>query len=94
MFSVVKLPVMTHPVLNTSSILSLMGNFSGKKTYEEELKKSKCSFKKDLHSVRQLKVEGDSQNLPMINGHFKTVPGHFFDNYINIFHKTKVETVI
>ena len=39
-------------------------------------------------------LEGDSQNLQMINGRFKTTSGHFFANHMNIFHKTEVPTVI
>ena len=30
----------------------------------------------------------------MINGHFTTISGHFFANYMFIFHKTEVQTVI
>ena len=41
---------------------------------------------------RRKQVEGVSQNLRMINGHFKTTSGNFFGNYMNIFHKTKVQT--
>ena len=37
-------------------------------------------------------IEGDSQNLRMINGRFKATSGHFFGNYI--FYKTQVQTVI
>ena len=37
-------------------------------------------------------LEGDSQNLQMINGRFKTTSGHCFANYKNIFHKTEVQT--
>ena len=33
-------------------------------------------------------LEGVSQNLRMINGHFKTTSGLFFGNYMNIFYKT------
>ena len=28
------------------------------------------------------------------NGHFLTICGHFFGNYIDIFHKTEIQTVI
>ena len=37
-------------------------------------------------------VEGVSQNLRTINGRFKTTSGNVFGNYMNIFHKTKVQT--
>ena len=39
-------------------------------------------------------IEGVSRNFRIINGRFKTTSGHFFANYINIFHKTKIQTVI
>ena len=39
-------------------------------------------------------IEGVTKNLRMINGCFMTTSGHFFSNYINIFHKTEVQTVI
>ena len=39
-------------------------------------------------------LEGDIQNLQFINGHFMTISGHFFVNYMNIFHKTEISTVI
>ena len=39
-------------------------------------------------------LEGDIQNLQLINGHFMTISGHFFVNYMNIFHKTEISTVI
>ena len=38
--------------------------------------------------------EGVSQNLRIINGHFKTTSGHFFSNYMNIFHKTEIQTCL
>ena len=28
------------------------------------------------------------------NGHFLTICGHFFGNYIDIFHKTEIQTII
>ena len=34
-------------------------------------------------SAPELVVEGVSQNLRMVNGHFKTIFGHFLANYIN-----------
>ena len=42
--------------------------------------------------VTLLDIEGVSQNLGMLNGRFETTSGHFFANYINIFHKTEVKT--
>ena len=33
-------------------------------------------------------------NLCFRNGHFSTFSGYFFANYMNIFHKTEVQTVI
>jgi hypothetical protein len=39
-------------------------------------------------------IEGDSQNLRMLNGRFKTSSGHVFANYKNIFHQTEVKAVI
>ena len=41
--------------------------------------------------VTLLDIEGVSQNLGMLNGRFETTSGHFFANYINIFHKTEVQ---
>ena len=34
------------------------------------------------------------QNIKVINGHFTTVSGHFFANYMKIFHKTEIQKVI
>ena len=34
------------------------------------------------------------ENLSYKNGYFITISGHFFGNYINIFHKTEIQTVI
>ena len=39
-------------------------------------------------------LEIDYQNLHQINGHFTTISGHFCANYMKIFHKMEVETVI
>ena len=39
-------------------------------------------------------LEGVSQNLELINGHFTTISGHFFANYMKIFYKTEVPMVI
>ena len=35
-----------------------------------------------------------AQNLRLINGRFPTISSHFFANYMNIFHKNEVQTVI
>ena len=34
------------------------------------------------------------ENLWLINGYFTTISGHFFANYMNIFHKTEIQMVI
>ena len=34
------------------------------------------------------------ENLFLINGHIETIFDHFSDNYIKIFHKTEIQTVI
>ena len=34
------------------------------------------------------------EKLPLINGHFMTIFGHFYASYIEIFHKTEVQKVI
>ena len=39
-------------------------------------------------------LEGDSQNLWLKNGRLPTLSSHFFANYMNIFHKTEVQTII
>ena len=39
-------------------------------------------------------VRKKKENLWLINGHFMTISGHFFANYIKIFHKTEIQTVI
>ena len=35
-----------------------------------------------------------SENLSFKNGHFMTISGYFFVNYINIFHKTEIQMII
>ena len=37
-------------------------------------------------------LEGDSQNLWLKNCRLPTLSSHFFGNYMNIFHKSKVQT--
>jgi hypothetical protein len=55
----------------------------------------RCHTKCTLRPRKILaKSEIDYQNLHLINGHFTTISGHFFANYMKIFHKTKVQTVI
>ena len=39
-------------------------------------------------------LETVNQNLQLINGRFTTISSHFFANYMNIFHKTEVQTII
>ena len=39
-------------------------------------------------------VEGESQNLRLINCHFTTLSSHFFGIAMCIFHKTEMQTVI
>ena len=39
-------------------------------------------------------LEGDSQNMRMLTGRFKTTSNHFFANCLIIFYKTEVCTVI
>ena len=39
-------------------------------------------------------VRKTKENLWLINGHFMTISGHFFANYMKIFHKTEIQTVI
>ena len=35
-----------------------------------------------------------TENLSFKNGHFSTICGHFFGNYIDIFHKTEYQMVL
>ena len=39
-------------------------------------------------------VKKKPENLQLKNGHFMTLPGHFFANYTKIFQKTEIQTVI
>ena len=36
----------------------------------------------------------NTENLLLINGHLGTISGHFLANYINIFHKIELQTII
>ena len=40
------------------------------------------------------KLQPDAQNLWVINGHFPTISSQLFAKYMNIFHKTEVQTII
>ena len=42
----------------------------------------------------RLYVEGDPQNLRLINDYFKTISSRFWGSYINIFHEKEIQTVI
>ena len=42
---------------------------------------------------RMSELEGDATNLQLTNVLFLTFSSHFFANYMNVFHKTKVQTV-
>ena len=39
-------------------------------------------------------VKKTTENLWLINGHLGTISGHFWANYMKIFHKKEVQTVI
>ena len=39
-------------------------------------------------------VRKQNENLWLINGHCMTISGHFFANYMKIFHTTEIQTVI
>ena len=39
-------------------------------------------------------VKKYTENSWLINGHFRTIYGHFLANYIKIYHKTEIQTVI
>ena len=39
-------------------------------------------------------IESDAQNLRLIDGCLQTISSHFFAKYMNMFHKTEVQTVI
>jgi hypothetical protein len=44
------------------------------------------------YPINNIKLEGVSQNLRMLNGHFKTTSDNFFANFMNRFHKNEVQT--
>ena len=39
-------------------------------------------------------INSDRKWMLLTCGHFRTISGHFFANYMNIFHKTEIQTVI
>ena len=45
-------------------------------------------------SLRSCACSAKSQKRQLINSHFTCISGHFFANYMIIFHKTKVQMVI
>ena len=45
-------------------------------------------------SLRLHASSANSKKRQLINSHFKTIYGHFFANYMFIFHKTEIQTVI
>ena len=47
----------------------------------------RCSLR--VHASRRT-----TKKSQLINSHFKTIYGNFFANYMFIFHKTKIQTVI
>ena len=55
------------------------------------LEKVRILFRK---MVRDRIIETGQQNLRLIKGRFPTLSGLFFAKYINIFHKTEIQTVI
>ena len=59
------------------------------KSYLEQRLLHKTQFPVFCNFVRK-----NTENLWLINGHFRTISGHFLANYIKIFHKKEVQTVI
>ena len=45
-------------------------------------------------SLRLHASSANSKKRQLINSHFKTIYGHFFANYMFIFHKTEIQTII
>ena len=64
----------------------LISNLYTKETIEEK--------STDLESKSAIYLEAVHQNLLLINGCFTTIPYYFLANYINIFHKIEIHTVI
>ena len=50
----------------------------------------KCPWQVCFSILEEKKIK----NICFKNGHFSTICGHFFGNYIDIFHKTEIQTVI
>ena len=72
--------------VQTVILMCLMGqDLNWSKNYDTKctLRPRKILAKSDI----------DHQNLHLINGRFMTISGHFCANYMNIFHKTEVQTV-
>ena len=46
------------------------------------------------YPINNIKLEGVSQNLLMLNGCFKTTSSHFFASFMNSFHKKLPEVVL
>ena len=44
------------------------------------------------YPINNIKLEGVSQSLRMLNGRFKNTSGHFFANFMIRFHKNEVQT--
>ena len=64
-------------------------NLNWYKSYGKKHKKTKNT--KDANVCFCTKLQKKRQ---LINSHFKTIYGHFFANYMFIFHKTEIQTVI
>ena len=71
-------------------LIDLLTSFLMSKMSVSELLKNTKPWKTLLKTL----LKGDSQNLRLINGRFPTLCSHFFANYMTIFHKTEVQTVI
>ena len=62
--------------------------------YKAELSVKLHAALKDQVNAIELELEGESQNLRLINHHFTTLSNHFFGIAMSIFHKTEIQTVI
>ena len=71
-------------------LIDLLTSYLMSKMSVSELLKNTKPWKTLLKTL----LKGDSQNLRLIDGHFPTLCSHCFANYMNIFHKTEVQTVI
>ena len=61
--------------------------------YEEDFAGEYCS-NSPYHLSTKTYYTKTKHLYSIISGHFTTISGHFFANYINIFYKTRVETVL